>query len=96
MTDKPKTMAEWNTYIKNLIGTDLFNQAVTAATPIFADKMEEEGYEASQITQIRLAYANQLILSGQGLPTFLPEPGSVNYESLINNPIYDIDEFENE
>lgn len=94
MADKPETVAQWKSYISTLIGTDLFDQAVTAATPLFADKMMGEGYAAGQITQIRLAFANQLILSGQGLPTFLGDPGSVNYEALVNNPIYDINDFE--
>lgn len=96
MAEKPQTVAEWRKYIENLIGNDLFDEAVTAATPLFEDALMDEGYEASQITQIRLAYANQLILSGQGLPTFLGQPGSINYESLINNPIYDINDVEEE
>tara|TARA_B100001094_G_C17877665_1_gene645300 strand:- start:194 stop:496 length:303 start_codon:yes stop_codon:yes gene_type:complete len=93
--ENPKTINEWKEYISDLTGGDLLNQAVTAATVLFAEKLEEEKYSASDITKIRLAYAEQLVLDGQGLPSFTGEAG-INYQSLMNNPIYDIDDDESE
>ena len=91
--ENPETIPEWLEYVSNLTGSNLLDEALAVASMLFAEKLEEEDYSASDITTIRKAYAEQLILDGQGLPAYTGEDG-INYQALMNNPVYDIDDDE--
>lgn len=57
----PRTLEEWQQYIRSLDAEELFNVAYAAGTMKFAEKLRGEGYAAKEITTILTRIAFRLL-----------------------------------
>lgn len=64
----PKTLEEWQAYVRQLAGADLRSKGINANTQMFADALLEEDYEMSDVEQIILFFVRQFVATGQKIP----------------------------
>lgn len=76
--NRPSSLVEWEQYIQNLAGQDLFSQAVAANTHTFARTLVEEGAGMADVEQIMLLFVRQLRATG----TKIPEGGPFNLVTM--------------
>ncbi|MBL8950859.1 MAG: hypothetical protein JNK82_08790 [Myxococcaceae bacterium] len=69
MSDHPKTLVEWKSYVGKLGPEELRAQAMAANTTGFVKQLQDEGVAAADITAILTTFARRLSESGQALPT---------------------------
>lgn len=65
---RPQSIPEWETYIKQLGGENLFSQAVAANTHTFARTLLEEGATMGDVEQVMLLFVRQLRAIGVKVP----------------------------
>jgi hypothetical protein len=64
----PKTLEEWQAYIRQLAGGGLRSKGINANTQIFADALLEEGYMMADVEQIVLMFIRQFVATNQKIP----------------------------
>ena len=69
MSEHPKTLPEWRSYVGKLDGEQLRAQALAANTTSFVKQLQDEGYVAGDITAILTTFAKRLVDAGQVVPT---------------------------
>jgi hypothetical protein len=69
VSDHPKTLPEWRSYVGALDGEQLRAQAMAANSTGFVKQLQDEGYAAADITAILTTFAKRLSDAGQVLPT---------------------------
>ena len=65
---RPQSIPEWETYIRQLGGENLFSQTVAANSHTFARTLLEEGATMGDVEQIMLLFVRQLRAMGVKVP----------------------------
>ena len=66
---QPATLEQWQEYVNQLQGNDLYEQALGANTLSFVQAIKNDGVlSASEVTQLLKMFAKRLLADGQTLP----------------------------
>lgn len=78
--ERPQTLDQWRSYIGTLSGEALRSKAIAANSLRFARMLLNEGFSASDVTEIYRMFARQFVATGQE-----PTGGDyIDYRSLAN------------
>lgn len=74
----PRTLEDWDIYIKTLSGEDLFSKTLAANTQTFADMLREEGLTMADFQKIVLMFVRQSV----AFDVRLPLGGALNLKAM--------------
>ena len=90
INDTPQSLEEWKQYVAGMTGPQLLEQALAANTPGFVRiLLDEEGYEASEITAVLRMFAEALDAEGQTVPS-RSEGAYLDLASLLDTADLDV------